>query len=163
MVYFRNYFKNQPAKPTSLKMPEWMDVLSVEEERLFLGKRIAWLPVDEFGANACLVVGILLLDNRLALSNAIRSHCQGVWLNDNTVLVRGILRQGNEKNEYIIAGELNKDEPQRTQLENYLSKNDIQSIDVCIEFNSGAVGLMETTDSRDEFEVIWRQYSNNYS
>jgi len=138
-------------------LPDWLEILAVDEVPLVRGKRVARLPSDQYGDGACLMVG-LLMPRDPALVQAIRRHCKGVWLDEQRVLARIVATPGTNTSEQLIIGPLDDTAFERTEIQSWLAAHAASDIDVLTELTSNYVGLMETTEQRSAFEAVWQQF-----
>ena len=160
-IIWKIFFSKPSAKQTTPPfLPEWLEILADNNEPLVRGKRLATLPIKDYGLGSCIMVGVLMVEHSPELANAIRLHCHGIWLDENRVLARVLARPGGgeRSDENLIVGLFAVTGDERIKLEAWLAENEAQSIDVCVELSSTSIGLMEATEIREEFEMFWRQH-----
>jgi hypothetical protein len=147
--------ENEQAAQQYLKtMPIWVEVLGPHGEPWVVGRRRAWLPADEFGDGASMLVGAInLQDTDPALRAAIHQHCHPVYLDEHLVLAQIIVRPSSTED--LVMGPL--DDPlMQEKLEAAIVRTN--EIDVLAEVTSSAIGLMETEEDRRTFNDIRQQY-----
>ncbi len=134
---------------------EWVEVLNSNEQVWAIGRRLTWLPADEFGNGASMLIGAINLENTDAgLRAAIEQHCHPVYVDEHLVLAYILARPS--RSESLMMGPLNNPILQgKIEAAIVFATNDI---DVLAEATSSSIGLMETEKERREFIEIRRKH-----
>lgn len=146
---------NTPADYAAL-LSDWMELLNAEDRVWARGKRISWLPPQEFGGGACLLTGVIdLTGTDPELKVVIDREFSPTYFDGNCLVARMLVVASRD--ERLILGSIDD-----TVMENRIASlcaGNHPAKEVYVQISSDSITPAIEKKDREKFEKIWNQYA----
>lgn len=156
--------EKKTLSPLTIKTPadyaallsDWMELLSADDRVWARGKRISWLPPQDFGGGACLMTGVIdLTGTDPELRAVIDREYAPTYFDGNCLVARMLVVAASD--ERLILG----------SIDDIVMENRIASLcadnhpakDVYVQISSDSITPAIEKKDREKFEKIWNRYA----